>query len=213
MAVHSYYQAFSGMKVAARVLNLDMTEKYARQATFDVPADGVVRAFEIPELTGLSTTYFLPLDLEDAKGRPVSSNFYWLSTTPDLLDWEKSTWYHTATKFFADLKALADLPEVELKLDATTEVKGSRALTRVRIENPGRTLAFMVRLRAMRSARSAADPEILPILWRDAYFSLLPGERRETSASWRVSDAGKGPISVSVDGWNVIPRSCAAGKL
>ena len=49
------------------------------------------------------------LDLNDATGKNVSSNFYWLSTQPDVLDWDRSTWYVTPTKTFADLTAIQGL--------------------------------------------------------------------------------------------------------
>ena len=70
--------------------------------------------FTIPELPDLTTTYFVQLRLDDAAGRTVSSNFYWLSTKPDVPDWEKSTWFYTPSKSFADLRALAGLPAVDL---------------------------------------------------------------------------------------------------
>jgi len=37
--------------------------------------DSVVRAFEIPDITGMTRTYFLRLTLEDPAGKLVSSNF------------------------------------------------------------------------------------------------------------------------------------------
>jgi exo-1,4-beta-D-glucosaminidase len=40
--------------------------------------------------------------LAQADGTEVGRNFYWLSTKPETLDWEKSTWYHTPTQSFAD---------------------------------------------------------------------------------------------------------------
>ena len=40
-------------------------------------------------LQDLSSTYFLVLRLEDSTGKLVGSNFYWLSTKPETLDWAK----------------------------------------------------------------------------------------------------------------------------
>ncbi len=206
VVVNSYYRAFSGMKVSAKVYNLDMAEKYSKQTTLDVPADSASRTFTIPELAGLSTTYFVQLRLEDSAGGLVSSNLYWLSTKPDVLDWDRSTWYHTPTKSFADLRALASLPEVELDVTARSEVRGADAVTRVRVENPNRTLAFYVHLRVMKAAGTPEEAEILPVLWEDNYFALLPGEKREVSATYRAADSDELPVSVEVDGWNVKPK-------
>ena len=66
VVVNSYYKNFSGLKVAARVFNLDMTEKFSREVTLDVAPDSSVRAFVLPELDGLSRTYFVSLRLESA---------------------------------------------------------------------------------------------------------------------------------------------------
>jgi len=46
--------------------------------------------FTLPEIGGLSSTYFVSLVLEDPSGHPVSRNFYWLSTKLETLDWDKS---------------------------------------------------------------------------------------------------------------------------
>jgi exo-1,4-beta-D-glucosaminidase len=203
VVVNSYYKAFPALKVSAKVYNLDMTEKYSKQATLDAAADSASRVFVIPELAGLSTTYFVHLILEDAAGRPVSSNFYWLSTKPDVLDWDNSTWYATPTKSFSDLTALASLPEVEVKAAAASEVQGLDGITRVHVENPSSKLAFSVHLRVIRSAGTPDEAELLPVLWQDNYFALLPGEKRDVTATYRAADAAKLPVTVRIDGWNV----------
>ncbi len=95
--VNSYYKDFHDLTISAKVYNLDLTEKFSREAKVDVSADGVVKPFVIPQIEGLSTTYFVRLTLTDESGKQVSSNFYWLSTKPDKLAWDRSTWYYTPT--------------------------------------------------------------------------------------------------------------------
>ncbi len=34
--------------------------------------------------------------------------------------------------------------------------------------------------------------EILPVLWQDNYISLLPGEKREVTATYRAQGIGNG---------------------
>ena len=113
------------------------------------------------------------------------------------LDWEHSSWYSTPTKTFADLTSLQDLPKVELKVSNTYETKNGEGVVHVTVENPGKTIAFFVRLKADKPN----GEEILPVLWQDNYFSLLPGEKRVISASYplRVLDEG-GPRVDAVDG-------------
>jgi exo-1,4-beta-D-glucosaminidase len=45
--------------------------------------------------------------------------------------------------------------------------------------------------------------EILPVLWEDNYISLLPGEKREVSASYRTAELGVAKPSVEVSGTNL----------
>src|SRR6476469_9186689 len=51
--VNSLYEPFKNLKVTATVYNLDMTEKFNREATVDVAEDGVMRAMTIPQIDGL----------------------------------------------------------------------------------------------------------------------------------------------------------------
>jgi len=157
----------------------------------------------IPEIEGLSTTYFLKLALEDSAGELVSSNLYWLSTKPETLDWEKSTWYHTPTKTFADLTELQSLPTVELNVASSFETRGEEGIAHVSLENPTRNLAFAVHLKV---TRGPGGEEVLPILWEDNYFALFPGEKREITATYSIKDLRKAQPALTVDGWNVVPQ-------
>ena len=207
--VNSYYRDFQGLRATAKVYNMNMSEKYSHEAAFDISADGVRKLFAIPEIQDLSPVYFVQLTLADSAGKVVGSNFYWLSTKEDVLDWENSTWYHTPSKAFSDLTALNSLPRVELRVAATAEVTGADRITHVTIENPTPHLAFSVHLKVVSPPRGpeTAQGEILPVLWQDNYFALLPGEKREIAARSRISDSGPGPKLLEVDGWNLAPES------
>jgi exo-1,4-beta-D-glucosaminidase len=210
VVVNSYYRAFKGMKVTAKVYNLDLSERFSKQATVDVPPDSANTVFTIPAIEGLTTTYFIRLVLEDSESKVVSRNFYWLSTKPDVLDWEKTVWYYTPTKSFADLTALRTLPEVELKGSSTTEVEGDGIVTRVKVENPSNNLAFFIHMLVTQGQRGQ---DVLPILWEDNYFELMPGEERELRATYARKDLqGRTPI-VEIDGWNVLRATLVSNVL
>src|SRR5208282_4724516 len=70
--VNGTYEALSGMKISAKIYNIDATEKASHDATLDVAADSSVKAFELPKVDGLSKTYFLKLQLKDPSGKLVS---------------------------------------------------------------------------------------------------------------------------------------------
>ena len=67
------------------------------------------------------------------------------------------------------------------------------------LENPSKSLAFFVRLKVNKGKNGE---EILPVLWQDNYVSLLPGEKREITATYRASELGTAKPSVEVSGWN-----------
>jgi len=198
--VSSQYVDAKGLKLTAKVLSLDMTEKFSQATALDAPADSTNKVLTLPEIDVLSPTYFLVLRLEDSTGKLVGSNFYWLSTKAETLDWDKSNWYTTPTISYADFTALAQLPKVKLKVTSHTEPKGEDAVTQVTLENPSPSLAFFVRLKVN---KGAGGTEILPILWEDNYISLLPGEKRDITATYRASLLGTAKAAVDVSGWNV----------
>jgi exo-1,4-beta-D-glucosaminidase len=154
----------------------------------------------LPDIAGLSATYFVALRLEDSAGKVVGSNFYWLSTKAETLDWDKSNWYTTPALSYADFTALSQLPKVKLKVASHTERKAEETVTHVVIENPSKSLAFFVRLKIDKGPHGE---EILPVLWEDNYISLLPGEKRDIRATYRTSALGTAQPGVEVGGWNV----------
>ena len=198
--VSSRYTDVKGLKLTTKIYNLDATEKFSQENAVDAAADGTARIFTLPDVSGLSNTYFLVLKLEDSAGKLVGSNFYWLSTKPETLDWAKSNWWMTPTASYADFTAISQLPKVKLKVTDRTERKGEDAITHVTVENPSKSLAFFVRLKVDKGAKGE---EILPVVWEDNYVSLLPGEKREITATYRASELGTAKAAVEVSGWNV----------
>jgi exo-1,4-beta-D-glucosaminidase len=199
--VNGHEQGFSGLKVKATILDLGLKEIFSKVATVDVASDGVTRAFVLsPEGKFLTTTYFLWLSMEDAGGKPISSNFYWLSTKPSVFEWHKTDWKYTPLKENADLRGLKDLPHVTLKVSSEALRDGDEGRQRVRLENPTSHLAFLVHLKVTKGKGGA---EVLPALWEDNYFELLPGETRILEGSFRLKDLDGAQPEVEVDGWNV----------
>jgi exo-1,4-beta-D-glucosaminidase len=197
--VSSQYQDASNLKLTAKVLNLDMSEKFSKEETVNAPADSTNKIFELPEIQGLSPTYFLRLTVEDSTGKIVGSNFYWLSTSAESLDWVRSTWYTTPTATYADYTALRQLPRVKVSVSSRSERDGDQGVTHVTLVNASRNLAFFIRLKV---DKGQGGEEILPVVWQDNYLSLMPGEKREIRATYRVSDLGRAKPAVEIGGWN-----------
>ncbi|HUJ11370.1 MAG TPA: glycosyl hydrolase family 2, partial [Verrucomicrobiae bacterium] len=198
--VNSRFEPAPGLRVSTRVLNLDMSEKFSNESTVDVPEDGVVKVVSLPEISGLSPTYFVVLKISDASGKELGSNFYWLSTKQETLDWAKSNWNMTPTLTYADFTALSQLPKVHLNVTEHSQREGENEVTHVTLENPTKSLAFFVRLKV---DKGKGGEEILPVLWQDNYVSLLPGEKRELTATYHASELGSARPVVEVSGFNV----------
>lgn len=199
--VNSTYAALKGMKVSAKIFNIDAAEKASHEEALDIAADSSTKAFELPKVEGLSKTYFLKLQLKDAQGKLVSDNFYWLSTKADVLDWKRrQDTVYTPQAEFGDLSGLNSLPQINL----TARRVSSEGSEQVTVSNPGSAIAFMVHLRVM---RDKGGEDVTPILWQDNYFSLLPGESRTVSAKFDSSLLQGKEAVVELDGWNAIPAT------
>jgi len=198
--VSSQYVDAKGLKLAARVFNLDGTQKFSKDTALDAAVDSTAKVFELPQIEGLSPAYFLDLRITDGSGKLVGSNFYWLSTKPETLDWSKSNWYTTPTASYADYTSLAQLPRVKLNVSSRSERNGKDETTHVTLENPTKSLAFFVRVKL---DKGKGGEEILPVVWQDNYISLLPGEKQEITATYRASSLGALKPEVEVSGWNV----------
>src|SRR5207248_846772 len=210
VVVSDQQQPAHNLSVTAQVYDFEMKQKFVRSRIINVPADAVVRAFNVPDLDELTNTYFLRLQLHDAAGKLVSTNFYWLSTRPDVLDFDRSTWYYTPQSQFSDFTDLNKLPQVSLRVTPQLERREGEGQVRVTVQNPSKSLAFMLQLHL---ARGAKGDDVTPILWEDNFFSLLPGEQRTITASFHLRDLESAEPVIQVSGWNATAVSMKAAAL
>jgi exo-1,4-beta-D-glucosaminidase len=204
---NSLLQKFSGLKARAEIYNLDGALKYSKSMTTSVEPDSIEKCFVLPQNSDLSDTYFLRLQLNDAKGDVKSINWYWLSTKADVLDWVKSKWYMTPQTGYADFSALQNIGKTSLKISYTSEKKSDSSLHTVIITNTGKTVAFQVHLRAV---KGSSGDDILPIIFSDNYIELAPGETRSILCSYANKDAkGSTPFFVT-SAWNLDLTKCKA---
>jgi exo-1,4-beta-D-glucosaminidase len=91
---------------------------------------------------------------------------------------------------------------------ATVEQATGGPRARVKIANPSSHLAFQICL-GIRQKNQTAD--ILPVLWEDNYFALMPGESREITARYLAPDALLGSPELVIDGWNIEPAVVPLG--
>src|SRR6202790_3941379 len=208
--INGTYETLKGTKVSAKIYSIDAKEKGSREVKLDLAPDSSTKAFDLPKVDDLTTTYFLRLELHDAARKLVGDNFYWLSTKPDTMDWKhrKDTVY-TPQAEFGDLSGLNSLPPAKIVIAQQALGKSGRnnwmTLT---VENKGEGIAFMVHPRV---TRGKGGEDVTPIFWSDNFFSLLPGEKRNIRAHYDdASLAGREPV-LEVEGYNIVPGSVPVG--
>ncbi len=195
--VNDTRQAHNGMRVVAKVYNLDGKEMASHEEKMDVPEDASVKAFDLPTADGLTMAFFAKLQMFDGAGKLVSDNFYWLSAKEDTLDWKhRRDTVYTPQAEFGDLTGLESLAETPVSVATTLAPSGGVATTK--ISNAGKSVAFMVHLRVV----DAKGDDVTPVFWSDNYVTLLPGESRTLTATFH----GAG-VKVVCDGWNVKPET------
>jgi exo-1,4-beta-D-glucosaminidase len=189
-----------GARLTAKVLGLNGNVLSTRDTVIDVPADSSMRVFTIPQPEALAAnaTYFVDLRLKNSSGAMISNNFYWLSTKQDVLS-DSSTWYMTPVNSYADFTQLRQMPKATVKATSSFSSSAGMGHATVTLTNPGSSIAFFIRLQVV----GRNSEEALPVTWDDNYISLLPGETRRLTASYRVRDLRGGAPKVLLNGWNV----------
>jgi len=197
--VNSLYTPQTNLKATIQVYAIDAKLLFQQTVNVDqIDSDSSKSIFTLPsKIDKLTTTYFVRLLLENADTQ-LSNNFYWLSTTTDVLEWNKSTWYDTPCKSYANLTLLQTLPKVDLKVSMNTTENNGETITQVTVNNPGSVIALFVHVRLI----SNSGVNLWPILWDDNYVSLLPGETRVLTGKYTRSN-GEG-IVLETEVWNNI---------
>ena len=207
VAVNHALDDAHGLQAHIRVRNLDGSVRYDKQLQgIDLAGNRTKSLATLPNLAGLSTAYFVELDLAAADGTPVSRNVYWLSTRQDVLDWAKSNWYLTPLTHYADLSSLRSLPAATSEVHATTRREGHDEVTTVTLSVPASSRAVAL-FQHVSIRRGPHGDLALPILWNDNDVTLWPGESIVLTA--RYASQGSAPV-VEVSGWNVAPQSLPA---
>jgi exo-1,4-beta-D-glucosaminidase len=191
----------SGLKIVAKLYDIRGQERFSREATVDVAADGVLRSMAIPQPVDISSAYFLNLQLFSSAGHLLSQNVYWLSTRPDELDYTKTEWYYTPQTSFADFSSLQDLPKATVHAALRPAETTERDVAfKIALDNVGTGVAFLTRLRLV---KGKDQTEILPVFWDANYISFLPGEKREVTVHVTRNSLGGAQPMLLVDGFNV----------
>jgi exo-1,4-beta-D-glucosaminidase len=198
--VNDLLRPTANLKATIRILDIDSTEVVSKTLETNTQPESSVRVFDIPKLDCLTTTYFLDLRLHDDRDIEISNNFYWLSTKPDVLDYEAKVepWpYYTPSKESADFTALNSLPAARVHVEEYHETIGEQRRVTAKLMNVSNRIAFFLELKVL---KKEIGETILPIFWQDNDISLLPYETREIEGVLQSVDE---KTTLTVDGWNL----------
>jgi len=199
IAVNNTLEQHSNITAIIKVLNFDLTEKYYKNISIDLSPDKSTEIIKLPSQGDLSKTYFVDLKLNCGK-KIVSSNFYCLSTKPDVLDTAKTTWISTPTKEYGDLTDLNKLKKVHLTVKQKFNVVNDKEYIETEVANNTKNLAFQIVLSINKGENGES---VLPIFWDDNYFSLLPGEKRNIKGYFYKKDLNGHKPYLKVSGSNI----------
>lgn len=190
-----------GLRAVIRIYNMDGSVAHEqRLKDIDLAGNGARQLAMLPALKGLSSTYFIELDLTSADGKSISRNVYWLSTQTDELDWAHSNWYLTPLTRYADLTSLQSLPTATSEIRAMTRHEGGEDIASVTLTVPPSSKAVAL-FQHVSIKQSAGGEPVLPILWSDNDVTLWPGESLTLTA--HLASPGAAAPVVEVSGWNV----------
>lgn len=145
----------------------------------------------VPGLDKIKDVAFLRLLLSDADSAVLSRNVYWLSTSLDKLDWDRSTWFYTPVSSFADFTALKNLETASVSVSVGTTASGTSVVT---LQNEADVPAFFVRLNLV----DEQGNDVVPVIWSDNYVTLWPQEKMELEVTYDTSISA----FVQASGWN-----------
>jgi exo-1,4-beta-D-glucosaminidase len=193
----------SNLEADIRVYNVESKPSLTTRLPLDADSGTSQRVFELPHLDHISRTYFLSLRLRGANGKELGGNFYWLSTKPDVLDYQAKVepWeYYTPSKEYADLTMLNHLPPAQIDVTYRIRVAGRKAT--VELTNRSGRIAFFIEL--LLTDEHTGEP-VVPVFWQDNYVSLLPQETRTVAVTFPART--RMPL-LTIRGWNVEQVCC-----
>ena len=185
-------EAAKGLTARVAVYGLDGAQFYAHETPLTAEPEAVTTLGPIAFPTTIHTVHFLKLNLKDAAGATISTNFYWLPA-PGYPD---------------DFESLQSMPTVTLVGRASSKDDGGQRIISVTLSNPTDHIALMAHVQLR---RKSTGERVLPAYASDNYISLAPHEERTISLT---ADAalfkGDAPL-VTVDGWNSTVAQTTSG--
>jgi beta-mannosidase len=185
--VNNRPDALNAVNVNVLIYRFDGTlDSHERYPVAQVPGSSTIKAAQIDVSARITPLYFIKLNLTDANGNLLSTNFYWQHVAQDQFD------------------GLMNLPRVVLDAEANSRTEGGKTLLSVTLHNNTGNVALLshLQLHQKKSGR-----RVLPVFYSDNYISLVPGESSTVSIEAATKDLQGDQPLIELDGFNVDVKS------
>ena len=181
--VNNHPDALNALTVKALIYRLDGTlDSQKTYPVAQVPGSSTIKVASIEVSARISPVYFIKLELNDASGQLLSSNFYWQHVAQDQFE------------------GLMSLPTVTLDAEASARTDADKTVLTVTLHNNTGHVALLshLQLHQKKSGR-----RVLPVFYSDNYISLVPGESSAVSIEFATKDLQGDLPLIEMDGYNV----------
>ena len=182
--VNNRPEALKAVNVNVLIYRFDGTlDSHESYPVAQVPGSTTIKAAQIDVSARITPLYFIKLNLTDANGNLLSTNF---------------DWQHVAQDQFDGLIRI--FPESSSMPKRAPAHEGDKTLLTVTLRNNTSNVALLshLQLHQKKSGR-----RVLPVFYSDNYISLVPGESSTISIEAATKDLQGDQPLVEVDGFNV----------
>ena len=195
--VNQGVDSFANYRTAITVYDLNSKKILETVVTNSSSPGTSQKIYDLSSLAPTTPVYFVDLHGEDSSVKSsAADNFYWLSVKPDVLDEEKSNWFMTPNKSYADFTSLSNLAPATVTVRVSVKHRDHARQAEVTLNNPGDTLAFFIE---MKMVGAKSGQMLTPVFWDDNYISLPPHTKKVLHVRFPEGEAPE----LKVEGWNV----------
>lgn len=170
---------YKNLTVKATVCDVSGKIRWTKTFSTDVLSTSAKLCF-VPEEFTKGEVRFLKLELLQ-DGKPVADNFYWSESDK------------------GNCLALNDLQQVSVQTTVKSAKEGDKQFVSIQLKNTGSQVALLTKLKFK---KSKSGDSILPVIFSDNYFSLLPGETKTIKAELNASSVVDESVQLWVEAYN-----------
>ena len=127
----------------------------------------------------LTDTHFISLTLTE-NGKTLSENFYVRGCKE------------------GDYKGILSMPKADITKKTTVSSSGNERIVKLKLKNRSSVPAILVRI----NLTGADGEQILPVIYSDNYFSMVPFQEKTVTIRYNVADARQQDPEITVSALN-----------